>query len=184
MSNTKQALGFWKTAFYYGFPVGLLIICTMVASFTAFGLHSGTGSVVVGFALMLFYMSLIFFGVKRFRNVEQGGVIRFAKAFGLGLAMAAFSGLAYVLVWEIYVGFTGDSFIAQYTDHLIELEKAKDTSAGDLAAFIETAEIREAKYANLSYRMPVTFLENFSMGFIVALVSALSLHNPKFWTRK
>lgn len=184
MSNTKQALGFWKTAFVFGFPVGLLIICSMLASFVAFGLRSDAGSAVVGFALMLFYMSLIFFGIRRFRNVEQGGVIKFAKAFGLGLAMALFSGLAYVLVWEIYVAFTGDSFIAEYTDHLIALEKAKNVSAGDLAKFIEKAEVKEAKYANPIYRMPVTFIENFSMGLIVALVSALSLHNPKFWARK
>lgn len=184
MSETKKALGFWKTAFYFGFPVGLLIICSMIASVAAFGLRSNAGSVVVGFALMLFYMSLIFFGIKRFRNVEQGGVIKFAKAFGLGLAMAVFSGLAYVLIWEIYVGFTGNSFISAYTDHLIELEKAKDVSAEDLAAFIEKAEIREAKYASPTYRIPVTFVENFSMGLIVALVSALSLHNPKFWARK
>jgi len=184
MSETRKHLGFWKTAFFYGFPTGLLIICTMVAGFVAFGIKSDAGSQVVGFALMLAYMSLIFFGLRRFRDVDQGGVIKFGKAFGLGLAMAAFAGLAYVLVWEIYVARTGNEFIVLYTNMLTEKAVAGGMAGAELAEYKTKMAKYVTDYEKPSYRMPVTFIENFSMGFLVALVSALVLHTPKFWARK
>ena len=184
MSETKQALGFWKTAFFYGFGTGLLIICTMMASFAAFGMHSNAWSMAIGFLLMFFYMSLIFFGIKRFRDINQGGVVRFSKALGLGVSMAIFAALAYVLVWEVYVAFTGDTFIVGYTDMLLEKKKAGGLSGAELSEYISEMKEYVANYSKRSYRMPMTFMENFPVGFIVALVSALSLHNPKFWARK
>lgn len=184
MSNTKQALGFWKTAFLYGFATGLLIICSMIASFAVFGMKSDASSMAVGFLLMAFYMSLIFFGIKRFRNIDQGGVIKFSKALGLGISMAFFAALAYVLVWEIYIAFTGDTFIIGYTDMLLEKAKAKGMSGAELSDYTSKMKDYVTNYERPSYRMPMTFIENFPMGFIVALVSALSLHNPKLWARK
>ncbi|MEP3891291.1 MAG: DUF4199 domain-containing protein [Hellea sp.] len=184
MSNTKRALGFWKTAFFYGFATGLLIICSMVGSFIAFGMQSGASSMAVGFLLMFLYMSLIFFGIKRFRNIDQGGVIAFSKALLLGASMAFFSALAYVLVWEIYIAYTGDTFIIGYTDMLLEKAKAKGMSGAELSDYTSKMKDYVTNYERTSYRMPMTFLENFPMGFIVALISALSLHNPKFWARK
>ena len=98
--------------------------------------------------------------------------------------MAVFSALAYVLVWEIYIMNTGDEFIVGYTDFLIEKEKAAGMSGAELTEFVKKMKKYVVDYENPAFRMPVTFLENFSMGFLVALVSALALHNPKFWARK
>jgi len=184
MSVTKRQLGFWKTAFFYGAPAGLLIIGMMMTSYTLFGMKSGAGSMAVGFLLMLIFMSLIFFGVKRFRDHEQGGVIKFSKALGLALATAIFTGLVYMLVWEIYVSFfSGQKFMVEYTDMLIEKKAASGITGDALATFVEKTEKMKADYSRRIYRMPMTFLENFSMGFIVAIVSALVLHKPKFWAR-
>ena len=36
-----------------------------------------------------------------------------------------------------------------------------------------------ASYANPLFRIPMTFMEIFPVGFLVALVSALLLRNPK-----
>ncbi len=184
MAKTLIKPSFWKTAFIFGFPAGLLIIGFMLASFTFFGFKSGASSMAIGFALMLFIMlSLFFIGIKNFRN-QQNGTISFGKALLLGVAMALFSALAYTLVWEIYVAFTGNRFIIEYTDHLIELERAKNGSVEALSQFIQKQELMREKYANRSYRMPVTFIENFPMGCIVALVVTFFLHKPKFWSQK
>lgn len=184
MSDTKRQLGFWRTAFFYGVPAGLLIIGMMMLSYTLFGMKSGAGSMAVGFLLMLIFMSLIFFGLKRFRDHEQGGVIKFSKALSLALATAIFTAFVYMLVWEIYVSFfSGHKFMAEYTDMLIEKKAASGVTGEALAEFAEKTEKMKADYARRIYRMPMTFLENFSMGFIVAIGSALVLHKPKFWAR-
>ncbi len=51
----------------------------------------------------LFVSGVIFLGVKRYRDQELGGVIRFGTAFMLGLGIAVVASLAYVLLWEVYL---------------------------------------------------------------------------------
>jgi len=184
MTTTRSAFGFWKTAGLYGVPTGLLIISMMVGSMTIFGFHSGASSKAVGFLIMFVILSLIFFGMKRFRDVDQGSVIKFSKAILLGLSMSLFAGVAYVIIWEIYIAVTGNSFVSHYTDHLIEMQEAKGVSGEALVSFVEKMEEMKTSYAKPSFRIPLTFFEIFPMGFLITLVSALILHTPKFWARK
>ncbi len=183
MSDIKQNWGFWKTAFIYGLPVGLLMIGMMIGSFTLFGFHSGAVSMAVGFLLMFLIFSLVFFGIKRFRDRDQGGFIKFTKALLLGFAMSLIAGLAYVFVSEIYTAMTNSVFIGKYADHLIELEKAKGVSAEALSTFMAKMDAMKTNYGNPLYRMSWTFTEVFPMGLIVSLISALALHNPKLWAK-
>lgn len=185
MTTPTQTMSFWKTAAIYGLPAGIGIISLMLISFETMGFHSGASSMAVGFLLMFVILSLIFFGIKKYRDQGQGGVIKFSKALLLGLAMSLFAGIAYVLIWEIYSAATNSQFIYEYTDHLIELQKAKGVSAEELSAYIEGARKKADLYfSNRPYRMGITFSEIFPMGFIVSLLSALFLHTPKFWARR
>lgn len=181
-SHTKS--NFWKTAIKYGFPAGALIIGFMVVNFALFGLHSDASSQLAGFTIMFFILSLIFFGMKKYRDAEQGGVIKFGRAFLLGLAMSAFAGIAYIIGWEIYLAITDSNFITAYTDHLIENQKAKGLSGAELQTFIDKMAAMVESYQNPFYRIPITFTEIFPMGLIVSMISALILHRPKFWARK
>ena len=184
MSATEN-MSFWKTAAIYGFPAGFGIISFMLISFETTGFHSGASSMAVGFLLMFVILSLIFFGIKKFRDQGQGGVIRFSKALFLGLAMSLCAAISYVLIWEIYLNITDSEFIFQYTEHLIELQKAKVITSEELTAFMEGARKKADLYdSNALYRMAITFSEIFPMGFIVSLISALALHNPKLWARR
>ena len=47
-----------------------------------------------GYSVMLVAMSFVFVGVKRYRDVEGGGVIRFWCAFGLGLLISLIAAIA------------------------------------------------------------------------------------------
>ena len=86
----------------YGTLSGAIAIGIMVATM-ALNLTS-LHSLWFGYLVMLVALSMIFVGVKRYRDVECGGVIRFARAFGLGLGIAALAGLIYVAGWELYTG--------------------------------------------------------------------------------
>jgi hypothetical protein len=168
-----------RYALVYGFIAGAIVIGAIVIGLLLDLPNHATGSETLGYLIMLLAFSLIFVGVKRYRDLEGGGVIRFGRAFALGLAIAAVAGVVYVIGWEIYLAGSSRDFFAEYSAGI-----ARDMAAsGAPAAAIEArmAEMRgyAALYANPLFRIPLTFAEIFPVGLVVALVSALILRNPR-----
>ena len=97
---------------------------------------------------MLIALSLIFIGIKRHRDQNLGGVIKFGPAFGLGLAIAAVAGVFYVAGWEAYLASTDYAFINDYTDGLIEKKKAEGVTGEELQKIVENMEAMVKNYAN------------------------------------
>lgn len=164
-----------RMAIVYG---GLAGTATILAMITGFELGDGTGaatSQAVGYLIMLASFSFIFFGIKRFRDVEQGGVIKFSKALALGTMMAAVAGVFYVVIWEVYLAATDFAFVDQYVSGAIEAKQAEGLASGELQSEIEKLEQFKTTYRNPLLRVPITFAEIFPIGFIVALVSSALL---------
>lgn len=134
----------------------------------------------VGYASMLVALSAVFVGIKRYRDVERGGVIRFWPAFGMGLAISVVAGILYVVAWEATQAITHMDFATSYGDAMIAQQQAKGVSGEALAKL--TAEMARFKvqYANPLFRLPMTFIEIFPVGVLVSLVSAGLLRNPRF----
>jgi hypothetical protein len=164
----------------YGGISGGIVIAVLVAMISL-AMPNHTTSLWFGYLVMLVALSLIFVGVKRYRDVECGGVIRFGRAFGLGLAIAAVAGLVYVIGWEIYLAASGWDFMANYSQSLIDGMRAKGASAAAIQAKTEEMRGIAEMYRNPLWRMPITFSEIFPVGLLVALVSAALLRNPKLF---
>jgi len=139
----------------YGVITGLVLEALFLGTM-ALGAHSGDLGMAVGFLTMFIAMSIIFVGVKRHRDIELGGVIRFWPALGLGLGIALVASTFYMLGWEIYLFATDYA----YVDVVIEM------------GFPD--------YGNPLYRMPLTLTEIAPVLLIVPLVSAALLRNPRF----
>lgn len=131
-----------------------------------------------GFSVMLVAMSFVFVGVKRYRDVEGGGVIRFKRALGLGLLIALIAALAYVLMWEIYLALTDYRFMDDYIARLVREAQASGKGASQVAALAAELEPYREMYTNPLLRLPMTFTEIAPVGVLVALVSAALLRNP------
>lgn len=120
---------------------------------------------ILGYVVMLVIFSLIFFGVRDYRNKKLGGIISFGKAFKTGILMALVASAVYVAVWLFcYYLFVPD-FIDVYSRYALENGLA---SAEDME-----------NLKNL-YKTPlgvifITTLEVLPIGIIVALISALIL---------
>ena len=153
-----------KHALVYGLISGTIIVLTMIAGFELTGPDSFTRTLWYGYLLMLVVLTYIFVGVKQYRDVECGGIIRFGRAFLIGLGMAAFAGLAYVAIWETYLAATG------YT-YLHGMVAAADT--------VQQRAEMESMLFNPLVRVPFEYLEIFPVGLAVALVSAALLRNPR-----
>ncbi|MBV8977824.1 MAG: DUF4199 domain-containing protein [Alphaproteobacteria bacterium] len=162
----------------YGLLSGLIIIAAIMA--TLLFPPKPSHSLWLGYLIMLVALSLIFVGVKRYRDKEMGGAMRFLPALGMGLAIAVVAGIAYVAVWEVYLAATHYRFMDDYTAGLLATYKAQGLSGAALAEKIASLDNMRAAYRNPLTRMGMTFIEIFPVGVLVALISAALLRNPRF----
>lgn len=170
-----------KTIVAYGVVAGLIVGVTLSAIIIfAAGHEPSATSMAIGYTTMLVGLSLVFVAIKRHRDVELGGVIRFWPAFGLGLGISAVAGVLYVVAWDTACAIAGLDFASDYADALIAQERAKGVSGPALAKFAAEMEAFKTSYANPLYRWPMTFAEIFPVGILVSLVSAALLRNSRF----
>lgn len=136
----------------------------------------------LGYLIMIISLSLIFFGVKNYRDEEQGGVINFGKAFLVGLGIAVMAGVVYTGIWELYIQTGGGEFIDTYVElHLDRLQES-GVSEQEINRERDRMEQFSEMYRNPLIRMAITFMEIFPVGLVIALISAALLRKSGFLT--
>lgn len=166
---------------FYGCIAGLVVGIPLFGLAVALNGHPPLKyGVALGYLTMLVALSAVFLAVKRHRDDDLGGVIRFWPALGLGLGISLVASIFYVLAWEAALAVTGMDFAGEYAKSLIAQQQAQGASAEALARF--TAEMEEFKrqYAQPVYRVPMTLAEIFPVGVLVSLISAALLRNSRF----
>jgi hypothetical protein len=136
--------------------------------------------VVLGYLTMLIALSVVFIAIKRRRDTELGGVIRFWPAFGMGLAISLVASICYVVAWEAALAVTDIDFAGDYARMLIEQQRSAGATAAELAKLTADLEDFRRQYANPLFRIPMTLTEIFPVGVLVSLVSAAVLRNSRF----
>ncbi len=168
-----------RIALVFGAIAGFIVITVIMAGIFLLHGKSHFTSEWFGYLVMIVALSMIFLGVKRYRDNELGGVIKFLPAFGLGLGIAAVAGVIYVAVWEGYLAASGYHFMDSYVAGIIAEKKAQGLSGPALAAKIAEFDALKVQYANPLFRLPMTFLEIFPVGLLIALISAAVLRFPR-----
>jgi hypothetical protein len=151
-----------RYALVYGLMSGLVLGALFLA-IILFAQGTMFASVWFGYLVMLVALIFVFVGVKRYRDVECGGVVKFLPALALGLAIALVAAIIYILTWEAYLAATHYAFIDRYFP----------------AGSGPEVDAMRASYSILLNRAWMTFLEIAPAGLLVALVSAGLLRNPK-----
>jgi hypothetical protein len=169
-----------KRMLIYGTIAGLLVGVPLSAITLSASHGLPTHGMLIGYTIMLVALSTIFVAVKRYRDDELGGVIRFWPAFGLGLGISFVAGLFYVVAWEAAQAATHADFATSYANALIAQQKAAGVSGAKLAQFTAEMDQFKVQYANPLFRLPMTFIEIFPVGVLVSLVAAALLRNPRF----
>ncbi len=98
----------------------------------------------------------------------------------VGLAISAIASLIYAIGWEISLALTGFDFPGAYLHEMVEAARARGASAAEIERITQQAEGFARLYANPVYRLPVTFVEMFPIGAVIALISAALLRNSRF----
>ncbi len=131
----------------------------------------------LGYITMIVALSVIFAGVKSYRDKELTGNISFGNAFKVGLLIAFIASAFYVAGWMLYISTADSNFMDSYYEQSLE----KVRNSGDAEAEIQAriAEIKKFRelYKNPLVKIGITFLEIFPVGLLIALISAAILRS-------
>jgi len=125
---------------------------------------------ILGYAAMVVIFSMIFVGVRNYRNRELNGVISFGQAFKTAAFIAVIGSTMYVVVWLFcYYLFVPD-YLDKYIPHVL-----KEASAAELPSKTKEMESFREMYKSPFFVVLITYAEVLPIGLLVALISALIL---------
>jgi hypothetical protein len=162
----------------YGSIAGMIAIASILLSMSATG--HGAAGLVVGYLSMLIGLSLVFVGVKKYRDEQLGGVIRLSTALGVGFGISLVATLFYALGWEVYLYATGYRFIPDYIASVLAAKRAAGASAAEIASLTAEMQTYAKAYANPVQRLLMTMSEIAPVAIVVTLISATLLRKPNF----
>lgn len=123
-------------------------------------------SELVGYLTMFISMSFVFFGVKTFRDEQNGGVISYGKALGVGTLIALVPSIAFGIYCIIFFATQGDKWMTYAQENMPAEQWEQFQAAPDF-------------FMNPFFQGFVMFITVFLIGFAYAVVSALLVKRQK-----
>ena len=168
-----------KNIIIYGLIAGLIVSILMLSSVNYLSHCSGNvdynTSMLIGYASMLLAFSLVFVGIRNYRDKYNNGIVSFGKAFKLGIMIVLIASTIYVAAWLIDSIFFIPDFMEKFSAHMLDELKASgasqleiDKQAKEMAEFI-------VMYKNPFFNALMTYVEILPIGLIVTLISSLIL---------
>lgn len=161
-----------------GAVVGGMLLITM-PMYQAGTLNLDNGE-LLGYSTMTIALSMIFFGIKSYRDKELNGVISFGKAVQVGLLITLVAGIIYAACWEVSYSQIGPAFTRRMTERYAERMKADGKSDAEIAKTRAEWESFFELYKNPIVRFGVTLMEITPVGVVLTLLSAALLRRKNF----
>ncbi|KMQ68776.1 hypothetical protein ACM39_05665 [Chryseobacterium sp. FH2] len=168
-----------KNILIYGLISGVIVSVIMLFSMNYYSHCEGNvdwnTSMLIGYASMLIAFSMVFVGIRNYRDKFNNGTISFGKAFKIGILIVLIASTIYVVSWLVYYFFFIPDFMDKYG--VREIENMKTSGATMTEIESKTKEMAEfAKmYKNPFFNAMMTYAEILPVGLIVTLISALIL---------
>jgi len=125
------------------------------------------GNPVLGYSILIIIFSLMYFGVKNYRNNHLDGKINFLKAFKAGAIISFIASTVYVVIGLTnYYLFIPD-FLDVFSNHVIRNAEPYKVEA-------VTAQMENFKemYKNPLFAIFVSYMEVLPIGIVVALLTS------------
>src|SRR4051812_22246052 len=168
-----------KNIITYGLIAGIIVSILMLITTNYISHCEGNvdydTSMLIGYASMLIAFSLVYVGIRNYRDKYNGGVISFGKAFKTGMMIVLIASTIYVVAWLIDYFYFIPDFIEKYSAH--ELEKLKVSGASQIQIDKQTKAMAgfARMYQNPFFNAMMTYVEILPVGLIVTLISSLIL---------
>lgn len=168
-----------KNIITYGLISGLVVCVPMMIMINTLSACKGNldsnTSMLIGYASMLIAFSLVFVGIRNYRDKFNGGVISFGKAFTIGILMVLIASTMYVAAWLIDNYFFIPDFAENYSKHMIDKVKASGASPAEIAKKTQEMADFVRMYSNPFFKILMTYAEILPVGIVVTLISSFIL---------
>src|SRR6186713_177454 len=168
-----------KNIIIYGLIAGIVVSILMLFSINYISHVDGkvdyNTSLLIGYASMLIAFSLVYVGIRNYRDKYNGGVISFGKAFKIGAMIVLIASTIYVVAWLIDYFFFIPDFMEKFSAQ--ELDKLKASGASQIEIDKQTKEMADfaTMYKNPFFNAMMTYVEILPVGLVVTLISSLIL---------
>jgi hypothetical protein len=132
-------------------------------------------SLLIGYASMLIAFSLVFVGIRNYRDKYNEGVISFGKAFKIGITMVLIASTIYVGAWLIDYFFFIPDFMEKYSAHMLNELKAEGASQSEIDMQAKEMADLSVKLKNPLFNAIMVYAEIVPVGLVVTLISSLIL---------
>jgi hypothetical protein len=178
--GVKQKLFIMKNVVLkYGSIAGLIQV---VVGFGLMALLIGDGrdkiqyGELLGYTTMIVALSVIFFGVRTYRDEHLDGTITFGKALKTGIYITLIASAFYIVGWLLYYHLgSGKEMMDAYLDSQIAAIQNSGQSAEGIQQEIDRMNGFMEMYKNPVVMIGMTFMEIFPVGLIISLISAALL---------
>ncbi|GLB53153.1 hypothetical protein NBRC110019_21930 [Neptunitalea chrysea] len=168
-----------KITLTYGLIAGAIVAAPMllIANYVtnsdgAIDFHN---SMLIGYASMLLAFSMVFVGIRNYRNNYNNGVIGFGKAFTIGGIIVLIASTIYVGTWLIDYFYFVPDFAEVYAKATIADLKANGATQAEIDLQIQEMASFAEMYKNPFYNAMITYMEILPVGLVVTLISSLIL---------
>lgn len=168
-----------KNIIIYGLIAGIVVSILMLSTVNYLSHCEGNvdydTSMLIGYASMLIAFSLVFVGIRNYRDKYNEGVISFGKAFKTGIMIVLIASTIYVVAWLIDYFFFMPDFMEKYSAQM--LDKLKVSGASQIEIDKQTKEMANfgRMYKNPFFNAMMTYMEILPVGLIVTLISSFIL---------
>ena len=168
-----------KNIIIYGLIAGIIDSISMLFSINYISHVDGrvdyNTSLLIGYASMLIAFSLVYVGIRNYRDKYNGGVISFGKAFKIGIMIVLIASTIYVVAWLIDYFFFIPDYMEKFSTQ--ELDKLKASGASQLEIDKETIKMANMvkMFKNPLFNAMMSYAEILPVGLVVTLISSLIL---------
>lgn len=139
---------------------------------------SWTNAEVAGYLTMILSMIFVFMGIRYYRDHVNNGSLSFGLGLKIGLLIILIPSVFFGLFDILYTEVLNPSFFKDYYTHQVELIRASSTEE-QAASKIKSLEKQKEMFSNPVFQFLLMAATVFIIGFIVTIISSLTLMKKK-----
>ena len=162
-----------KTAVRFGLYGVFVLLALFVISWATYGENYKTQEIVTWTGIVLSVI-FVYFGMKYYRDKQNGGALGFGEGLKLGVLIVLFPAIGFGLYNVIYILWLDPQFLDKYYAYEVNQARASVPAAELNERLKEIQDMREM-FASPAVQFIVMFFSVFVIGLIVTIISTLIL---------
>jgi len=168
-----------STVFRYGiYSVIAIVSLSAIEMFIIEPNTNFSTSEIAGYLIMLISMIFVFIGIKHYRDHVNNGSLTFGQGLKVGILIVLIPSVAFGLFDLLYTKVINPGWMENYYAKMLENIK-KTTAPEKLDATLKSLQANKELFSNPIMEFLLMALTVFIIGFIVTIISSLTLRRNK-----